>query len=85
MKIALQVKNLSKAVKPSPDNVILFDGKEWYITTKAELFKEYDERFAEKIKECDEMIQENKEFKLTVAKQLADMSDVITRLCIPNK
>ena len=76
MKILLDVKNVSKALKPSPENVMLFDGKDWYVTTKQQLFKEYDEKIAE----LDLMIKENKEFKKNVASQLLEMSELIKNL-----
>jgi hypothetical protein len=76
MKVFLDVKNMSKVIKPSTENVMLFDGKQWYVTTKQELFKEYDE----KLVEFDQMIQENKEFKKSVASQLLEMSELIKTL-----
>lgn len=76
MKLILNVKNSTKAVKPSSDNVILYDGKDWYVTTKQELFKEYNS----KLKEFEKVIEENKEFKKEVAAQIVEMSNLIKSL-----
>lgn len=87
MEIALKVKNLSGVTKAKKDNILIYDGKEWYVTTKEQLFKEYDERFSKKLneasnklKEFDEMIKENKQFKIEVASQLKEMSELIKKL-----
>lgn len=76
MKIILNVKNTTKIIKPSSDNVILYDGKDWYVTTKQELFKEYNS----KLKEFERVIEENKEFKKEVAAQIVEMSNLIKSL-----
>ena len=77
MKIALEIKNMKKAIKPSINDIIIYDGKDWYITTKEELFKEYDEKFDEKLAECDHKIAEMNELSVNVAKQLLDFEDII--------
>lgn len=77
MKLVLEVKTNKKAIRPSPDNVILYDGKEWYITTKQDLFKEYDERYKEKLAECDRKIEEMNAFKVSVAGQILELKDLI--------
>lgn len=35
MKIMLEVQNTKKGIKPSKDNIIIYDGDSWYVTTKA--------------------------------------------------
>ena len=77
MKLILEVKNAAKAVRPSKDNLVLYDGKEWYITTKQELMKEYDEHFDTKIKQCDEKINEMNTLKRDVAKQILEINDIV--------
>lgn len=76
MQVVMDIKNMSKITKPSVNNVILYDGKTWYVTTKQELFKEYDL----KLKKFEEMIEENKKFKKEIASQLMEMSDFIKKL-----
>lgn len=77
MKLILDVKNVGKVIKPSKDNLIMYDGKEWYVTTKQDLLKEYNEHFDKKIKECDNKIDEMNTLKLDIAKQILDFNDVI--------
>lgn len=76
MKVVLEVKNISKVVKPSTNHVMLYDGKQWYITTKQDLFKEYDE----KIKELELLKKENEKFKKDVLSQLMKMGEIIKKL-----
>lgn len=76
MKTVLDIKNVSKVLKPTQDNVVLFDGKEWYVTTKQSLFKEYDEKIAR----LEQLEEENKIFKKDVATQLIEMSELIKKL-----
>lgn len=80
MKIALEVKNISKAIKPITDDVVVYDGKEWYVTTKSELLKEANET----LEKCKEQLEKNKQefenFKKDVASQLVEMSELIGKL-----
>ena len=75
--IGLKIKNVSRAFKPEAGDVIIFDGKDWYITTKADLFKEYDERFASKIKECDEKIREMDRYQGEISEQLLEYGRIV--------
>ena len=34
MKLILEVKNNKKIINPSRDDILLYDGKEWFVTTK---------------------------------------------------
>lgn len=77
MKLILDIKNNKKAIRPSKDNVILYDGKEWYITTKQDLFKEYEEYFKKKIAECEGKIQELDAFKGEIAQQILDLQEIV--------
>lgn len=78
MQIAFTVKNTSKALKPNPDDILIYDGKIWYVTTKKDLFKEYDTRFEEKLRECNnviyEMYQEREQMKAEINELKAEMA-----------
>lgn len=78
MKTVLDIKNMGGVMKPEKNNVIMYDGKEWYVTTKQDLFKEYNK----KIEELEKMIEENKKFKKDVSAQLVEMSEIIKTLLI---
>lgn len=87
MKIVLDVSNCKKSIKPSKDNIIIYDGETWYVTTKKDLFQEYDEHFSEKLSECENKIEEcNKkinemnEFKKDIASQILDMEEIIKNI-----
>ena len=77
MKLILDVKNNKKIINPSRDDILLYDGKEWFVTTKEDLFKEYDEKFASKLTECEQKIAELTEFKVSMAKQILALSKLI--------
>ena len=84
MKLCLEIKNPQKVIKPSKNNVIMYDGKEWYVTTKEELFKELEGRLdnkekelENKIAECNAKIAEMNEIKKTTAEQILKISKVV--------
>ena len=77
MKLALDVSTNRKMIKPSTNDVILYNGKTWYVTTKEELFKEYDNHFASKIEECNAKIQEMNELKAELARQMLEYGQLI--------
>lgn len=85
MKMTLEIKNLSGVTKPKKDNIIIYDGKEWYVTTKEALFGEYEKRVSKildtVLKELSATKEENKKFKVQIASQMKDMSKVIEMLC----
>ena len=80
MQVVLTVKNTSKVLKPTKDNVLLYDGHMWYVTTKADLLKETNDL----LKECQETLealkQQNLDFKAEVASQVKQMSDAILQI-----
>lgn len=80
MKIALNVKNTSKIVKPSKDNIILYDGCEWYVTTKNDLFCEYQAKIDALILENNQVKQDNERFKQEISSQILKMSEIIRNL-----
>lgn len=42
MKIVVDVKKTRNSTKFEKDDVIIYDGKDWYVTTKGELFAELE-------------------------------------------
>ena len=84
MKLGLEVKNTKKAIRPSKNDVILYNGKEWYVTTKEELFKEFEERLNakekelnNKIEECNAKLGEMNEAKKKNAEQILKIAAVV--------
>lgn len=88
MKVLLDVKNPSALKEPRKDQIIIFDGNKWYITTRQDLFKEYEEKVDAKIAELEQkaidLENENKEFKNSVSKDIITMSDVIEQMLVAN-
>lgn len=80
MKIALDIKNGSKVLKPTTDNVILFDGEKWYVTTKQDLLNDCYKLVEQANKDLDEMINENAKFKKEIAEKMLVMSTEIKKL-----
>lgn len=91
MRIALTVKNSSRVAKPIENDVIIYDGNIWYVTTKENLLKEANELLDQCKKEIEKLKAENAEFKRqiensnaefrnNVAKQLLQMSNLIEKL-----
>jgi len=84
MNVVLDVKNGSALKKPSKDNLILFDGKKWYVTTRQEVFEEYEQKVDKKLAEIEEvktrLEQENSDFKKKVSKDIVEMSQIIREL-----
>ena len=82
MEVAFEVKNMSRAFKPKQDDILIYDGKTWYITTRKELFKEYETHFDEKIAECNEKIREMNETKAEIAQQMLEFGEVIKQVVL---
>ena len=82
MNVVLNIKNASKVVKPTKNSVILCDGKDWYITTKEQLFEEWTTLLNKCNNTLEEYKQENTEFKKEVGSQLKQMTDLIQKLFI---
>ena len=79
MKVALDVKSNSRLLKPKQDDIIIFDGKSWYITTKAAIFQEYEEKMDAKIAELEQLVQEMEQFRREISAQMVTMSEIIER------
>ena len=80
MKVAFEVKNTGKALKPTKNDVLFFDGKMWYVTTKEDVLKEDKELLNQCKKQLELLKTENADFKKSVAAQLLEMSELITKL-----
>ena len=79
MKIGLEIKNASQVFKPKKGDVILFDGKNWYITTKEDIFREYEEKVDSKITEVNNELNELRAYKAEVSKQIKKMAEAIRK------
>lgn len=79
MKIVLNVKD-KRAFNPIKNDVIIFDGKEWYITTKEEILKESLDLLNEIRDELNKIIKENSDFKKDVADQILTISEVVRQM-----
>lgn len=87
MKIGLEIKNPKRAIKPHNGDVILYDGKQWYVTTKEELFYELESKLKNKekeldnkIAECDKKINEMNELKKKNAEQILNIAAIVQKL-----
>ena len=80
MQVVLTVKNTSKVINPSKDSVILYDGHDWYVTTKDELFKEWTELIEIANGKILALEQQNNQFKHEVGTQLQEMTNLIHQL-----
>lgn len=80
MKVALEIRNLSKLKNPIKNDVIIFDGKEWYITTKEEILKEANDLLLECKRELASVKRENKEFKQQTSKDILELTDTVRAL-----
>lgn len=77
MKIVVDVKNIGKMVKPSANNVILYDGKEWYVTTKNDLFKEFYGILADIKSEVGKLKSENAAFKKDINEKMVKVANLV--------
>lgn len=85
MEVMLDIKNVPKVMKPTEDDVIVFNGKQWYITSKESLLKDAYKLLENCKQELEKIKQENKDFKNEVNKQLVFMRDAIKALYEVNK
>lgn len=80
MKVTFDIKNASKAIRPQSNDVIMFDGKDYYITTKDELLKEEKQLLLDCKKELKRVKEENEKFKKEISAQILDMSEIIKQM-----
>ena len=78
--VLLNIKNVPKVMKPTENDVIVFNGKEWYITSKESLFAEAYKLVDNCKAELEKIKKENSDFKKSVAKQMYDMSTLVEKL-----
>lgn len=77
LKVGLEIKNGSKIFKPQKGDVVIFDGKEWYVTTKDDIFKEYQNKVDAKLADVEKELKALRQYKAEVASQIAEMAAVI--------
>jgi len=77
LKVGLEIKNGSKIFKPKKGDVVIFDGKEWYVTTKDDIFKEYQDKVDAKLAEVNIKVAEMEQYKKDTSAQIAEMAAVI--------
>ena len=84
MQVVLDIKNASSLKKPKANQVILYDGDKWYVTTRQALFKEYEDKVDSKLKTIEELKEkiekDNAEFKKEVSKSVYDISVLVETL-----
>lgn len=85
MKVAFEVKNPSKAIRPTKDDVLYFDGSGWYVTTKEDLLKDaykvieechremarFEEEMNSKLADSKQEIQDLKDSNANFKKEVA--------------
>lgn len=79
VKVGLNIKNGSKIMKSKEGDVIIFDGKDWYVTTKNDIFKEYQEKVDEKLAQVDKKLQQMENYKADISKDIQTMSETIRK------
>ena len=80
MRVALDIKNLSKLKEPSINDVIIYDGKQWYVTTKDDILKEANDLLLECKEELAKTKRENQEFKQQTSKDILELTDTVKKL-----
>lgn len=80
MEVILDIKNIPKAMNPTENDVIVFNGKTWYLTTKKSLLQDAYNLVDKAKAELEKIKAENQEFKQKVAVQLYEMSELIKQL-----
>ena len=79
VKVGLNIKNGSKAFKPKAGDVIIFDGKDWYVTTKEDIFKEYQDKVDAKLQEVDNELKEIRDFKVGISQQMIELGETVKK------
>ena len=77
MKVCLDVTTNKAILAPNRNNLILYDGKKWYITTKNDVFAEYEAKMDEKLLEIDQKLEQLEAFRVEIARQIATLSDLV--------
>ena len=82
VKVGLNIKNGSKVFKPKPGDVIIFDGKDWYVTTKDDIFREYQMKMDAMLTQIGEELKSIREFKVDIANQMTKMGEAVRKFII---
>ena len=77
VKLALEIKNASRGIKPKKGDVVIFDGESWYITTKDDIYREYEQKVDAKLQEVDQKMQQMENFKNEISAQIIKMGEII--------
>ena len=77
VKIGLDIKNGSKAFKPKKGDVVIFDGKEWYVTTKEDIFAEYERKVDEKLQEVTDSLRKIENYKQEISEQVIAIGEAV--------
>lgn len=82
VKVGLNVKNGSKIFKPTAGDVVIYDGKDWYVTTKDDLFREYQAKVNAVLLETTEKLDKIEAFKQEISSQMLEMSEIIKKFVV---
>ena len=80
MRVALDIKNMSKLKNPTENDVIVYDGKQWYVTTKDEILKEANDLLLECKKTLETLRKDNQEFKRQTSKDIIEITNTTKKL-----
>ena len=84
MKIVLDIKSSSKTQGLNKGDVVMYDGKEWYITSKEELCASLEKKYNEVISKFEKKIYELEkkysDFLLSYNEQNAKLLPIIEKL-----
>jgi hypothetical protein len=71
---------MSKLVKPSSNDVIVYDGKEWYVTTKEDILKEANDLLSECRTELANEKEANRRFREQVSQDMSELTGMVRSL-----
>lgn len=80
MRIALDIKNLSKLKEPTTNDVIIYDGHKWYVTTKDDILREANTLLAKCRSDLEQIKKENIEFKQQTSKNIVELSETVKKI-----
>lgn len=80
MRVALDIKNLSKLKEPTTNDVIIYDGHKWYVTTKDDILKEANALLSKCQLELEQIKKENLDFKQQTSKDIVELTETVKKL-----
>ena len=80
MKISLDIKNISKIQRPSTNDVIVYDGQSYYVTTKQDLLKEAYDLVNQAKKELAAIKADNQKFKVETSSTIVELTNTVKAL-----